>query len=70
MNWVSDVANLHLKHMVLLFIPSIIGIFFSLSILQGQSWKIIVVLIISSLLGLVGTGYTAEIYEKSKKEEG
>ncbi|EIJ81941.1 hypothetical protein PB1_03340 [Bacillus methanolicus PB1] len=69
MNWVSDVANLHLKHMVLLFIPPIIGIFFSLRILQGQSWKLIVVLIISSLIGLVGIGYTAEIYEKFFKEE-
>jgi holin-like protein len=66
-NWISDVADLHFKHMVLLFMPPIVGIFFKLNMLQEQSWKLIVVLIISSLLGLLGTGYTAELYEKFKK---
>jgi holin-like protein len=67
--WVSAAADLHLNHMTLLFIPLIVGIFFKLKMLQGQSWKLIVVLIISSLLGLLGTGYTAELYEKLKKGE-
>jgi holin-like protein len=67
--WVSAAADLHFKHMTLLFIPPIVGIFFKLNMLQGQSWKLIVVLIISSLLGLLGTGYTAELYEKLKKGE-
>ncbi|MGG6467385.1 CidA/LrgA family protein [Saccharococcus caldoxylosilyticus] len=68
-NWVSAAADLHFKHMILLFIPPITGIFFKLNILQGQIWKLIVVLIISSLLGLLGTGYAAELYEKFKKGE-
>jgi holin-like protein len=66
-NWVSAAADLHFKHMILLFIPLIAGIFFKLNMLQGQIWKLIVVLIISSLLGLLGTGYTAELYEKFKR---
>jgi holin-like protein len=68
-NWVSAAADLHFNHMTLLFIPPIVGIFFKLNMLQGQSWKLILVLIISSLLGLLGTGYTAELYEKFKKGE-
>lgn len=66
-SWVSDATDLHFKHMVLVFIPQIVGVFFKFNMLQGQIWKLIIVLIISSLLGLLGTGGIAELYEKWKK---
>ncbi|WP_044895704.1 CidA/LrgA family protein [Bacillus alveayuensis] len=68
-DWVFPAADLHFKHMIFLFIPQIVEIVFKLKILQGQSWKLIAVLIISSLLGLLGTGYIAQLFEKFKKGE-
>ncbi|MGC4377536.1 CidA/LrgA family protein [Fictibacillus sp. Mic-4] len=66
-NWVSTAANLHLKHMAVLFIPAIIGVFFRLDLLEGLGWKLILILAISCLLSLFGVGFAAEFYEKLTK---
>ncbi|SDI04824.1 CidA/LrgA family protein [Alteribacillus bidgolensis] len=58
LQWVEKVAQLHLKHMTLLFIPFIVGVFLSLDIFRVQGWKLLFVLVITSLIVLLGTAYT------------
>ncbi|MFB4162361.1 CidA/LrgA family protein [Alteribacillus sp. JSM 102045] len=63
LQWIENVTSLHLQHMTLLFIPFIVGIFLSLDIFRVQGWKLLFVLVITSLIVLLGTAYTVQGYE-------
>ncbi|WP_158738676.1 CidA/LrgA family protein [Alteribacillus sp. YIM 98480] len=63
LEWIEGVASLHLKHMTLLFIPFIVGVFLSLDIFRVQGLKLLFVLVITSLIVLLSTAYTVQGYE-------
>lgn len=67
LTWVENVAQLHIKHFTLLFIPSIIGVLHYTGTFQTEGFKLAVILAISSLVVLLVTAYTAEYYENKRK---
>ncbi|RXZ01871.1 CidA/LrgA family protein [Fictibacillus sp. S7] len=67
LRWVQGVANSHLRHMTLLFIPPVVGLFLNWGAVHIQLWKVLLVLSLSSLCILLGTGYSVELYEKRKR---
>lgn len=69
LTWVERVAQWHIKHITLLFIPSIIGILHYTDIVQSEGLKLAVILITSSLVVLLVTAHTAEYYENKKRRK-
>ncbi|MBA4494933.1 CidA/LrgA family protein [Paenactinomyces guangxiensis] len=67
LTWVEIAAQWHIKHITLLFIPSIVGVLHYTDIFRSEGLKLAVVLAISSLAILLVTAYTAEYYENKKK---
>ncbi|MGG1572357.1 CidA/LrgA family protein [Fictibacillus sp. NRS-1165] len=67
LEWVEGAANYHLRHMTLLFIPPVVGLFLNWGTVHVQIWKVLIVLSLSSLCILLGTGFSVEYYEKRKR---
>lgn len=65
--WIEKAASFQLKHLTLLFIPLIAGLFLSSRFFDILQWNIIIILIVSSICCLLGTAYTVEWYEKLKR---
>jgi len=59
MEWCEKASHFLLRHMMLFFIPSVVGAAFLASELTGQWDAAIVALIVSTLCGLAVTGWTA-----------
>ncbi|WP_232490145.1 CidA/LrgA family protein [Neobacillus cucumis] len=73
LKWVEAIAQLHIKHITLLFIPFTVGIWKSIGIFQLEGAKLAVVLAISSLVVLLATAVIAETIEtrtKRRKQGG
>lgn len=70
LSWVEMVAQLHVKHITLLFIPFAVGILHYTRYFRTEGFKLALILITSSLLVLLVTAFTAEYYEiKNKRGE-
>ncbi|MDN4526137.1 CidA/LrgA family protein [Fictibacillus fluitans] len=67
LSWVEGAADSNLRHMTLLFIPPVVGLFLNWGAVHIQLWKVLLVLSLSSLCILLGTGYSVELYEKRKR---
>ncbi|XJZ25690.1 CidA/LrgA family protein [Bacillota bacterium Lsc_1132] len=61
--WVESVAQLHIKHITLLFIPFIVGVWHYTGIFRMEGVKLGAVLAASSLTVLLVTAFIAEFYE-------
>ncbi|MFC0274044.1 CidA/LrgA family protein [Metabacillus herbersteinensis] len=70
LRWVEAVAQLHIKHITLLFIPFAVGVLHYTSSFQMEGLKLAAILVTSSLVVLLVTAYIAEYYEvKSKRSK-
>jgi len=67
LSWIEKAANFQLKHLPLLFIPSIVTLFLSSSLSELFNWYILIILIVSSTCSLLGTAIFAEWYEILKR---
>lgn len=67
LDWIEDIAQLHIKHLTLLFIPFTVGVFHYIGIFQIEGLKLVLTLAISSLAVLLVTAYIAEAYDSRRK---
>lgn len=67
LEWIEKVATFQIKHLTLLFIPLVIGVFLSPNLMQLLKWNFFIVLIVSSICCLLGTAYSVEWFEKVKR---
>jgi holin-like protein len=67
LEWIEKVATFQIKHLTLLFIPLVIGVFLSPNLMHLLNWNFIIVLIVSSICCLLGTAYSVEWFEKIKR---
>jgi holin-like protein len=67
LKWVEAVAQLHIKHFTLLFIPFAVGVWHYTDIFRLEGLKLVVILTTSSLFVLLVTAYIAEYFETKNK---
>lgn len=67
LSWVEEVAQLHIKHFTLFFIPFTVGIFHYTGVFRIVGLKFAVTLAISSLVILLVTAYIAEVFDMNSK---
>jgi holin-like protein len=67
LTWVEAVAQLHIKHITLLFIPFAVGVLHYTGSFQTEGIKLAVTLMASSFFVLLVTAFIAEYYEKRRK---
>jgi holin-like protein len=73
LSWIEEIAQLHIKHFTLLFIPFTVGVFHYIGIFRIEGIKLIFTLVISSLAVLLVTAFIAEAFDskiKRGKENG
>ncbi|WP_099157455.1 CidA/LrgA family protein [Virgibacillus ndiopensis] len=66
LEWIEKVSSFQLKHLTLLFIPPIAGLFISSGFIEILKWNILIILIISSIFCLLGTAFAVEWFEKRR----
>ncbi|WP_223590512.1 CidA/LrgA family protein [Neobacillus bataviensis] len=67
LKWVESVAQLHIKHITLLFIPFAVGIWHFTRIFRNEGVKLSAILAVSSMVVLIITAIIAEIIETNSK---
>ncbi|RFU66647.1 CidA/LrgA family protein [Peribacillus glennii] len=67
LEWVEKAAAFQIKHLTLLFVPLVIGLFLSPNLIPLFDWSFIAALIVSSLCCLLGTAFSVEWFEKRKR---
>ncbi len=67
LEWIEMVSSFQVKHLTLLLIPPIVGLFISRNFLDIVQWPVLVIIIVSSISSLLGTAFTVEFYEKMKR---
>ena len=67
LKWVEAAARLHIKHITLLFIPFIVGVWHFAGIFRVEGIKLVIILAVSSLVVLLVTGFIAEFLETKRK---
>jgi len=67
LQWVETAAQLHIKHITLLFIPFIIGVWHFAGIFRVEGIKLAIILAASSLVVLLVTAFIAEYLETKRK---
>lgn len=67
LSWVEDIAQMHIKHLSLLFIPFTVGVVHYTGIFQMEGIKLVITLALSSLTVLLVTAYIAEALDKNKR---
>lgn len=73
LNWVEAIAQLHIKHITLLFIPFAVGLWHFTRIFRMDGIKLSTILVLSSLVVLLVTAIIAEwieTYRKRSKRDG
>jgi holin-like protein len=73
LSWIEEIAQLHIKHLTLLFIPFTVGVFHYIGIFRIEGIKLVFTLVISSLAVLLVTAFIAEAFDtkiKRGKENG
>lgn len=68
-SWLENIAQLHLKHIILLFIPPIVSIFHYMGIFKTNGLQLTIIIILSSLVVLFVTAFAVEQMDKKKKED-
>ncbi|MDQ0201400.1 CidA/LrgA family protein [Neobacillus ginsengisoli] len=66
LKWVEKVAQLHIKHITLLFIPFAVGVWHYAGIFRIEGLKLAIILVTSSLFVLFVTAYSAEYFETKR----
>jgi holin-like protein len=66
LKWVETVAQLHIKHITLLFIPFVVGVLHYTGSFRTDGLKLAIILITSSFFILFVTAYIAEYYDRRK----
>lgn len=67
LTWFEKIAQLHLKHIVLLFIPPIVSIFHFLGIFKTEGLQLALIITLSSLVIILATAFVVEYIDKGKK---
>jgi holin-like protein len=67
LKWVERIAQLHIKHITLLFIPFAVGVWHYAGIFRIEGIKLAIILATSSLFVLFVTAYSAEFFETKRK---
>lgn len=68
LTWFEDIAHLHLKHIVLLFIPPIVSIFHFLGVFKTEGLQLVFIITLSSLVIILVTAIAVEYMDKEKKQ--
>lgn len=67
LRWVEDMGNILLDHLSIMFIPAGIGIAKELHVFQGNIFTLAIIILISTIVVIVVTGYTVQALENNKK---
>ncbi|MFL6517147.1 MAG: CidA/LrgA family protein [Bacillus sp. (in: firmicutes)] len=67
LKWVEAAAQLHIKHITLLFIPFVVGVWHFAGIFKVAGIKLAIILAASSLVVLLVTAFIAEFLENKRK---
>ena len=67
LKWVEDIANVLLDNLSILFIPAGVGIARELHVFKGNIVNLAIIILISTVVVIVVTGYTVQALEKSKR---
>ncbi|MEH7081827.1 CidA/LrgA family protein [Neobacillus drentensis] len=67
LQWVEAAAHLHIKHITLLFIPFIVGVWHFAGIFKVEGIKLAIILAASSLVVLLVTAFIADYLETKRK---
>jgi holin-like protein len=67
LSWIEKIAQLHIKHLTLLFIPFTVGVFHYITIFQIEGLKLFFTLVISSLTVFLVTALIAEAFDSKLK---
>ncbi|SFA89474.1 holin-like protein [Lentibacillus halodurans] len=66
LEWIDKVSSFQVKHLTVLFIPSIAGLFTSSDLMAVFQWDILIILIVSSICCLLGTASAVQWYEQRR----
>ncbi|MFD1039450.1 CidA/LrgA family protein [Virgibacillus byunsanensis] len=66
LEWIERASSFQLKHLTILFIPLITGLFLSSAFLEILHWNVLIILIVSSICCLLGTAFAVEWTEKRR----
>src|SRR5699024_10177880 len=67
--FIQDGSSYMVKHLVLFFIPTTVGVINFYHLFVGKGILLIVITIISSLLVMISAGYTSQFLAKGKEQE-
>ncbi|KML39516.1 CidA/LrgA family protein [Cytobacillus oceanisediminis] len=67
LEWIEKAASFQIKHMTLLFIPFVIGLFLSPNFIPLLNFHFLLVLVLSSFCCLLGTAYSVLLYENIRR---
>ncbi|RFU71058.1 CidA/LrgA family protein [Peribacillus saganii] len=67
LEWIENMATFQIKHLTLLFLPLVIGVFLSPNLIPLLSWHFIIAILFSSFICLLGTAFFVEWFEKIKR---
>ena len=67
LTWFEQIAQLHMKHIVLFFIPPIISIIHYIGVFKTQGLKLSVIIVFSSLTMIVVTALAVDRLDSPKK---
>ena len=67
-NWIEDISNILLAHLVFLFIPGGVGIIKSLDMFKGNILSLLIILILTTIIVIVVTGLTVQLLIKDEGE--
>lgn len=66
---IEDMANFFLKHMTLFFIPAGVGIMTQLNIIKKEWLGFLTIVLVTTILVMISTGFTTQALLKFKKED-
>ena len=67
LKWVEDIGNILINNLSVLFIPAGVAIARELDIFKGQIIALAIIIVVSTIVTIVVTGYTVQALESKKK---
>lgn len=67
LKWVEDIGNTLLDNLSILFVPAGVGIVRQLDLFKGHLISLALIVLISTTVVIVVTGYTIQVLEIKKK---
>lgn len=67
LKWVEDIGNTLLDNLSILFVPAGVGIVRELELFKGNLISLAIIVLVSTTVVIVVTGYTIEVLESKKK---